>query len=147
MECLLVKKSSRTKKTFHPHRTLPRGSYNSSFNIIHSKNNLINLEEFGRILSRILSQLWSKASPTVNFLFCIITFKCLRANFGIIKLIPCHLTMYGNKVKDIYRSKMFSDVESKRYSVSHLDTSLKAYKEEDNMSYMMTIQPTSNMEE
>lgn len=55
--------------------------------------------------------------------------------------------MYGNKVKDIYRSKIFSYVESKRYRISHLDTSLKAYKEEDNMSYMMTIQPTSNMEE
>lgn len=134
-----MKKSSRAKKTFHPHRTLSRGSYNSSFNTIHSKNTLINLEEFGRILSRILSQLRSKASPTFNFLFCMSTFKCLRANFGIIRLIPCHLTTYGNKVKDIYRSKMFSYVESKRYRISHLDTSLKAYKEEDNMSYMMTI--------
>lgn len=55
--------------------------------------------------------------------------------------------MYGNKVKDIYRSKMFFDVESKRYSVFHLDTSLNAYKEEDNLSYMMTIQTTLNMEE
>lgn len=76
-----------------------------------------------------------------------IIFKLLRANFGIIKLITCHLTMYGNKVKDIYRSKMFFDVESKRYSVFHLDTSLNAYKEEDNLSYMMTIQTTLNMEE